>query len=263
MGSKRHAIYIHISSPWTLLLVSSGRNEAEVDALGLGHTTRCARRNLLWLLHARACGSSLVVVRAGLNLLVVIRVCLVKADFAVGAFSSQVKLNQHTIIKINLFVAECVCGCFQVSGDEPPPDTRSVCHRRSAAVQSTGRTVQRSEEALPAVPGSHAGHWRGCQDGHPGVPIPVSAAPLELQRGGQLLGVRQSLADRYDSSQVITLLMLRMTPKLRGAYRAQSPGKPRMDMPVVCSLHVGFPCGHRHFRFRSTPVPEKAENDLF
>lgn len=50
---------------------------------------------------------------------------------------------------------------------------------------------------MPAVPRSHAVHWRGRQNRHPGVPIPVSQPPLELQHSGQLLSVWQSHADRY------------------------------------------------------------------
>lgn len=52
-----------------------------------------------------------------------------------------------------------------------------------------------SEEAVPALPGSHDVHWRWSQNRHQGVPVPVQTEEVELQHSGQHLSVRTRDAD--------------------------------------------------------------------
>lgn len=47
----------------------------------------------------------------------------------------------------------------QVFGHEPVADPRGLHHRGAASLQPAGGAVTRSEEAVPALPGSHAVHW--------------------------------------------------------------------------------------------------------
>lgn len=76
---------------------------------------------------------------------------------------------------------------IQVSGYEPFADPRGLHHRCPASVQPAGGPVTGPEEAVPALPGPHAVHWRRSQNGHQRVSVPVQTPALELQHGGQLL----------------------------------------------------------------------------
>uniref|UniRef100_B1WBR9 Protein Wnt n=1 Tax=Rattus norvegicus TaxID=10116 RepID=B1WBR9_RAT len=126
-----------------------------------------------------------------------------------------------------------------VAGSEPGAETRDVHHWRSARVQPTSRAFARPAKAVSVVSGAHVLHRGGSQDGHQGVPAPVSTEAVELQHRGQLVCLWQGHADRTHvlpravgaagSQSLATPLQQRQSESsvLEDTIRAQVPGGSR------------------------------------
>lgn len=108
-----------------------------------------------------------------------------------------------------------------VPGHESSPDSRGLHHWSAAAVQSAGWPFARPEEAVSVVSGPHAVHRGRGQDRDQGMPVSVQAPPVELQHRGQLVGLRQSHANREPRDRV------HVCHQRSGGGKRSEPGLPR------------------------------------
>ena len=86
----------------------------------------------------------------------------------------------------------------------------SVPYRSLTIVHADQRAFPRSDEVMPAVPGSYGWRREGCQGRHRRVPVAVQAQKVELLNGAWQHRVRAHAEDRWVEDSLILVLFAPM-----------------------------------------------------